>query len=139
MSAKDLTAQIEQISGSASFKKDYDVCEAAKAAADEQMSFVFSKKKAVVAEKRQKKEQKEEAEKHIRMQEELVSRHANFCESCSQNRHCGVRHFRSMFAKSRRILRQKYQWTAAVCCSRCPAHAELHIPAEAMCANCRTF
>ena len=106
MSAKDLTAQIEQISGSASFKKDYDVCEAAKAAADERMSFVFSKKKAVVAEKRQKKEQKEEAEKHIRMQEELVSRHANFCESCSLNRHCGVRHFRSMFAKSRRI-RQK--------------------------------
>ena len=44
----------------------------AKAAADEQMSFVFSKKKAVVAEKRQKKEQKEEAEKHIRMQKELV-------------------------------------------------------------------
>jgi hypothetical protein len=47
-------------------------CEAEKAAADEQMSFVFSKKKAVVAEKRQKKEQKEEAEKHIRMQKELV-------------------------------------------------------------------
>ncbi len=44
-----------------------------KGAADEQMSFVFSKKKAVVAEKRQKKEQKEEAEKHIRMQKELVS------------------------------------------------------------------
>ena len=87
MSAKDLTAQIEQISGSASFKKDYDVCEAAKAAADEQMSFVFSKKKAVVAEKRQKKEQKEEAEKHIRMQEELVSRHANFYKLCSQNHH----------------------------------------------------
>ena len=63
---------MEQISGSAAFKKEYDVCEAAKAAADEQMSFVFSKKKAVVAEKRQKKEQKEEAEKHIRMQEELV-------------------------------------------------------------------
>ena len=78
MSAKDLTAQIEQISGSASFKKDYDVCEAAKAAADEQMSFVFSKKKAVVAEKRQKKEQKEEAEKHIRMQEELVRRLCQF-------------------------------------------------------------
>lgn len=47
-------------------------CEAEKAAADEQTSFVFSKKKAVVAEKRQKKEQKEEAEKHIRMQKELV-------------------------------------------------------------------
>ena len=46
--------------------------QAEKAAADEQMSFVFSKKKAVVAEKRQKKEQKEEAEKHIRMQKELV-------------------------------------------------------------------
>ncbi len=46
--------------------------QAEKGAADEQMSFVFSKKKAVVAEKRQKKEQKEEAEKHIRMQKELV-------------------------------------------------------------------
>lgn len=73
LSAKDLTALIEQVSGSAAFKKEYDACEAQKAAADEQMSFMFSKKKAVVAEKRQKKEQKEEAEKHIRMQKELVS------------------------------------------------------------------
>ena len=61
------------MSGSAAFKKEYDRCEAEKATVDEQMSFVFSKKKAVVAEKRQKKEQKEEAEKHIRMQKELVN------------------------------------------------------------------
>jgi len=72
LSPKDLTGLIEQVSGSAAFKKEYDRCEAEKATVDEQMSFVFSKKKAVVAEKRQKKEQKEEAEKHIRMQKELV-------------------------------------------------------------------
>jgi structural maintenance of chromosome 1 len=72
LSPKDLCNLVEQISGSAAFKKEYEELEAKKTEADERTSFVFSKKKAVAAEKRQKKEQKEEAEKHIRMQQELV-------------------------------------------------------------------
>lgn len=72
LSPKDLTNLVEQISGSAAFRKEYEELEAKKADADEKTSFVFSKKKAVMAEKKLKKEQKEEAEKHIRMQQDLV-------------------------------------------------------------------
>lgn len=40
--------------------------------AEEQQAVLATKKKSVVAERRQKKEQKEEAERHIKMQRELV-------------------------------------------------------------------
>ena len=40
--------------------------------AEEQQAMLATKKKSVVAERRQKKEQKEEAERHIKMQRELV-------------------------------------------------------------------
>lgn len=73
LSPKDLSNLIEQISGSAAFKKEYTELEAKKTEADERTSFVFTKKKAVAAEKRQKKEQKEEAERHIKLQQDLVS------------------------------------------------------------------
>lgn len=72
LSPKQLTDLLEQVSGSATFKKEYDDLEKKKSDADEKTSFVFSKKKAVMAEKKQKKEQKEEAEKHQRMLQDLV-------------------------------------------------------------------
>mmetsp|Transcript_38602 Transcript_38602/g.122642 ORF Transcript_38602/g.122642 Transcript_38602/m.122642 type:complete len:1223 (-) Transcript_38602:64-3732(-) len=68
---KELTALIEQISGSEELKADYEDLEAAKQRAEEKTSFNFAKKKGISAEKRQKKEQKEEAERHIGMVEEL--------------------------------------------------------------------
>ena len=40
--------------------------------AEEQQAVLATKKKSVMAERRQKKEQKEEAERHIKMQRELV-------------------------------------------------------------------
>lgn len=72
MSPKDLTAMFEVISGSDAYRKDYDDLETKKAAADDQLRFVFSKKKSLVAERKQKLEQKTEAEKHLKLQKELV-------------------------------------------------------------------
>jgi len=73
MSPKDLTDRFEHISGSETYRKRYHELEAQKLKAEEQTSFLFSKRKGVTQEKKQKKEQKEEAEKHVKMQEELVS------------------------------------------------------------------
>ena len=72
MSPKDLTAMFEVISGSDAYRKEYEELEAKKSAADDQLRFMFSKKKTVVAERKQKHEQKVEAERHMRMQQELV-------------------------------------------------------------------
>lgn len=69
---KELTALVEQISGSDELKKDYEQFEEEKGAAEEKSALVYQKKKTVVMERKQKKEQKEEAEKHIRLQEQLV-------------------------------------------------------------------
>ncbi|DBA97424.1 TPA: hypothetical protein ACH3X1_015143 [Trebouxia sp. C0004] len=71
MSPKDLTDRFEHISGSETYRKQYHELEAQKLKAEEQTSFLFSKRKGVTQEKKQKKEQKEEAEKHVKMQEEL--------------------------------------------------------------------
>ncbi|KAK9820343.1 hypothetical protein WJX72_009251 [[Myrmecia] bisecta] len=71
MSARDLTNLFEQISGADALRKDYDELEQAKNQAEENTSFLFSKRKTVAAEKKQKKEQKDEAEKHVKMQQEL--------------------------------------------------------------------
>ena len=73
MSPKELTDRFEHISGSEAYRKEYVQLEQQKIKAEEQTSFLFSKRKGVTLEKKQKKEQKEEAEKHLRMQEELVS------------------------------------------------------------------
>jgi len=70
---KELTALFEQISGSEELKKDYEDLEFQKGRAEETSVFLYQKRKSVAAERRQKKEQKQEAEKHIRLQEELVS------------------------------------------------------------------
>ncbi|KAL6968201.1 hypothetical protein U1Q18_034002 [Sarracenia purpurea var. burkii] len=68
---RELTALIEQISGSDELKGDYENLEEQKARAEEKSTLIYQKKKTIVSERRQKKEQKEEAEKHIRLQDEL--------------------------------------------------------------------
>ncbi len=71
MSPKDLTAMFETISGSAALRKEYDEAETRMKDAESAMSLVFSRRKAIAAEKRQKKDQKVEAEKHMKLIEEL--------------------------------------------------------------------
>ena len=71
MSPKDLTNLFETISGSAAYKKQYEEAESKLRDAESAMAIVFSKRKAIMAEKRQKKEQKSEAEKHIAMMAHL--------------------------------------------------------------------
>ncbi|XP_052731328.1 structural maintenance of chromosomes protein 1 isoform X4 [Vigna angularis] len=68
---KELTALVEQISGSDECKRDYEQFEEEKGTAEEKSALVYQKKKTVVMERKQKKEQKEEAEKHLRLQQEL--------------------------------------------------------------------
>ncbi|RDX71868.1 Structural maintenance of chromosomes protein 1 [Mucuna pruriens] len=70
---KELTALVEQISGSDECKREYEQFEEEKGTAEEKSALVYQKKKTVVMERKQKKEQKEEAEKHIRLQKELKS------------------------------------------------------------------
>lgn len=72
-SPKELTALFEQISGSEDFKKSYEELEVQKARAEENQVGKYQKKRTMSAERKQKKEQKEEAEKHLRLQAELVS------------------------------------------------------------------
>ena len=70
-SPKDLTALIEQISGSEDVKKDYEEAMKARHKAEEDQHAAFAKRKTLAAQRKQMKEQKEEAEKHARMTEEL--------------------------------------------------------------------
>ncbi|XP_050251634.1 structural maintenance of chromosomes protein 1-like isoform X3 [Quercus robur] len=70
---KELTALIEQISGSDELKGEYEKCEEEKAGAEEQSALAYQKKRTLVMERKQKKEQKEEAKKHLRLQELLKS------------------------------------------------------------------
>ena len=69
---KELTALFEQISGSEDLKREYEDLEEKKARAEEKSALVYQKKRTVVMERKQKKEQKEEAEKHLRLQDQLV-------------------------------------------------------------------
>lgn len=70
---KELTSLLEQISGSDELKKDYEELEEQKARAEEKSALIYQEKRTVVMERKQKKAQKEEAEKHLRLQEELKS------------------------------------------------------------------
>ncbi|XP_022960554.1 structural maintenance of chromosomes protein 1-like isoform X1 [Cucurbita moschata] len=70
---KELSGLLEQISGSDDFKREYEEYEEQKAKAEENSALVYQKKKTVVMERKQKKEQKEEAEKHLRLQDQLRS------------------------------------------------------------------
>ncbi|GMH02340.1 hypothetical protein Nepgr_004179 [Nepenthes gracilis] len=68
---KELSALVEQISGSEEHKRSYEELEEQKAMAEEKSALVYQRKKTIVMERKQKKEQKEEAEKHLRLQEKL--------------------------------------------------------------------
>lgn len=70
---KELSALLEQISGSEDFKRRYDELEEEKARAEEKKALAYQKKKTITMERKQKKEQKEEAEKHLRLQDQLKS------------------------------------------------------------------
>lgn len=69
---KELTALLEQISGSDEYKREYEELEEKKARAEEKSALIYQKKRTIVMERKQKKEQKEEAEKHLRLQDQLV-------------------------------------------------------------------
>ncbi|KAL9251813.1 Structural maintenance of chromosomes protein 1-like protein [Drosera capensis] len=68
---KELTALLEQISGSEEHKREYEELEEQKALAEEKSALVYQRKKTIVMERKQKREQKVEAEKHIKLQENL--------------------------------------------------------------------
>ncbi|XAR61094.1 hypothetical protein NMG60_11034705 [Bertholletia excelsa] len=70
---KELTTLLEQISGSEELKGEYERLEEQKAIAEEKSTLVYQKKRTIVLERKQKKEQKEEAEKHLRLQDQLKS------------------------------------------------------------------
>ena len=72
MGAKELTNLFEQISGSDAFRAEYEDLEKQKTAADEQLTFNFAKKRTAAQDRKAKKDQKDEAERHIKLQEELV-------------------------------------------------------------------
>ena len=69
---KELTGLLEQISGSEELKREYENLEEQKARAEEKSALIYQRKRTIVMERKQKKEQKEEAEKHFRLQDELV-------------------------------------------------------------------
>jgi structural maintenance of chromosome 1 len=69
---KELTALLEQISGSDELRREYDELEEQKARAEEKSALVYQEKRTIVMERKQKKTQKEEAEKHLRLQQDLV-------------------------------------------------------------------
>lgn len=79
-SPKELTALFEQISGSEELRKDYEELELQKTRAEEKSVFMYQRKRTVTSERKQKKEQKEEAEKHLRLQGELVSYSTALCQ-----------------------------------------------------------
>ncbi|KAL1212546.1 Structural maintenance of chromosomes protein 1 [Cardamine amara subsp. amara] len=68
---KELTGLLEQISGSEELKKEYEELEEKKTSAEEKAALLYQKKKTIGTEKKLKKAQKEEAEKHLRLQDEL--------------------------------------------------------------------
>ncbi|KAL0713583.1 hypothetical protein Bca4012_020561 [Brassica carinata] len=71
---KEFTGLLEQISGSDELKKEYEELEEKKASAEEKKALIYQKKKTIGAEKKLKKSQKEEAEKHLNLQDELVTK-----------------------------------------------------------------
>ncbi|KAM0893058.1 hypothetical protein ACQ4PT_025359 [Festuca glaucescens] len=68
---KELTALLEQIAASDELKREYEDLEAQKNTAEEKSALVYQEKRTIVMERKQKKAQKEEAEKHLRLQQDL--------------------------------------------------------------------
>ncbi|GJP54722.1 hypothetical protein CLOM_g13772 [Closterium sp. NIES-68] len=77
-SPKELTGLFEQIAGSDELRKEYEAREADKNRAEERTMFAYQKKKNMSSEKRHKKEQKEEAERHLKLQQDLKDKRAEF-------------------------------------------------------------
>lgn len=69
---RELTVLLEQICGSDEDKRLYEDLEEKKGAAEEKSTLAYQKKRTIVMERKQKKEHKEEAQKHMRLQQELV-------------------------------------------------------------------
>jgi chromosome segregation ATPase len=69
---KELTALLEQIAASDELKREYEDLETQKNTAEEKSALVYQEKRTIVMERKQKKTQKEEAEKHLRLQQDLV-------------------------------------------------------------------
>uniref|UniRef100_A0ACD6ACR5 Uncharacterized protein n=1 Tax=Avena sativa TaxID=4498 RepID=A0ACD6ACR5_AVESA len=68
---KELTALLEQIAASDELKREYEDLEKQKTTAEEKSALVYQEKRTIVMERKQKKAQKEEAEKHLRLQQDL--------------------------------------------------------------------
>uniref|UniRef100_J3NFF3 Structural maintenance of chromosomes protein n=1 Tax=Oryza brachyantha TaxID=4533 RepID=J3NFF3_ORYBR len=68
---KELTALLEQISGSDELRREYDELEDQKTRAEEKSALIYQEKRTIVMERKQKKAQKEEAENHLRLQQKL--------------------------------------------------------------------
>lgn len=68
---KELTALLEQIAASDELKREYEDLETQKNTAEEKSALVYQEKRTIVMERKQKKTQKEEAEKHLRLQQDL--------------------------------------------------------------------
>ncbi|CAI5458597.1 unnamed protein product, partial [Closterium sp. Yama58-4] len=77
-SPKELTGLFEQIAGSDELRKEYEAREADKSRAEERTMFAYQKKKNMSSEKKHKKEQKEEAERHLKLQQDLKDKRAEF-------------------------------------------------------------
>ncbi|CAI5503032.1 unnamed protein product [Closterium sp. Naga37s-1] len=77
-SPKELTGLFEQIAGSDELRKEYEAREADKSRAEERTMFAYQKKKNMSSEKKHKKEQKEEAERHLKLQQNLKDKRAEF-------------------------------------------------------------
>ena len=70
-SPKDLTALFEQISGSEELKESWEEAKTKVKDAEEENAVVFGKKKTLMNQRRQIKEQKDEAERHMKLLDEL--------------------------------------------------------------------
>ena len=70
-SPKDLTQLFEQLSGSDELKQAYNDAQLKVKEAEEENAVVFGKKKTLMSQRKQIKEQKDEAEKHIKLVNEL--------------------------------------------------------------------
>ena len=68
---KELTALLEQISGSDELRREYGEVESQKRAAEEKSALVYREKRTIAEERKEKRAEKEEAEKHLHLQQEL--------------------------------------------------------------------
>ncbi|RCV31459.1 hypothetical protein SETIT_6G179100v2 [Setaria italica] len=68
---QELTALLEQISGSDELKREYDELEEQKARAEEKSALIYHEKRTIVMDRKQKKGQKVEVENYIRLQQDL--------------------------------------------------------------------